>query len=162
MRTAILAVMAAAMFIGQASAQDSGSFSSVYSYIRDYTSIEHPGGTLTAGSATGTSAVTASSGGPFVQGSIGIITCLVYARSSEDMVVSLDSPCLLTDGDGDKIYAAARREAGDIQAGGGGEGGVELIGGTGKYEGITGSCTYDTAYLPDNHIVTIADCTWER
>ena len=60
MRPAILAVMAAAVLAGQASAQDAGSFSSVFSYLRDFTSIEHPGGTLTAGSLTGTSTVTVS------------------------------------------------------------------------------------------------------
>ena len=91
-----------------------------------------------------------------------MIRCLIYARSSKDKGVSLDAPCLLTDGDGDKLYAVAKRGTGDIQAGGGGEGGSELIGGTGKYEGITGSCAYDTSYLPSGHVVTIADCTWKR
>ena len=162
MKSTILAIMAVALFTGSASAQDSGSFRTVRAYVKDYTSIEYPGETFTAGSLLGTSTVTSSSGEPFTQGSVSVIRCAVYARRSGDASVSLDSPCLLTDRDGDEVYARSKRDVGDIQVGGGGAGRTELIGGTGKYEGITGSCVYDTNYLPGDHIVSLVDCTWKR
>ena len=39
---------------------------------------------------------------------------------------------------------------------------MEIMGGTGAYESISGSCTYDVDYLPDDWLVMIADCTWQR
>ena len=42
------------------------------------------------------------------------------------------------------------------------EGRWELMGGTGKYAGVTGTCTYETSYLSLDRVVTEADCTWER
>ena len=33
---------------------------------------------------------------------------------------------------------------------------MEIVGGTGAYEGISGSCTYDVDYLPDNWVVLVA------
>ena len=40
--------------------------------------------------------------------------------------------------------------------------GERITGGTGAYESISGSCTYDVDYLPDDWLVMIADCTWQR
>lgn len=37
-----------------------------------------------------------------------------------------------------------------------------LRGGTGKYEGITGSCSYVTEYLEGARVVVIGDCSWSR
>lgn len=44
----------------------------------------------------------------------------------------------------------------------GGPGTMEILGGTGVYTGISGSCTYDVGYMPDNWFAMIADCTWQR
>ena len=46
--------------------------------------------------------------------------------------------------------------------GGGGAGRQEIPGGTGKYEGIIGSCEYYVDYLPDNKLVTYSTCQWKR
>jgi len=56
---------------------------------------------------------------------------------------------------------AARRSVGDIEEGGG-AGRWELVGGTGEHAGVSGSCPYETEYLPGNHLVSIADCTWQK
>ena len=49
-----------------------------------------------------------------------------------------------------------------LLVGGGGKGTQTLIGGTGKYAGITGTCEYTVEYLPDNRIVTQGSCDWQR
>ena len=49
-----------------------------------------------------------------------------------------------------------------MATGGGGEGRWQLMGGTGKYAGVTGTCTYDTSYLTQDRVVTEGECAWER
>ena len=71
-------------------------------------------------------------------------------------------PCETTAPSGDRWYTLSKRSAGDVEAGGGGPGTMEIVGGTGAFEGLSGSCTYDVSYLPDNWVVMIADCTWQR
>ena len=61
----------------------------------------------------------------------------------------------------DKMYLVSKRRAGDVEEGGGG-GGIELQGGSGKYAGVTGTCTYDTSYLANDRLVTMTECTWQR
>ena len=54
------------------------------------------------------------------------------------------------------------RSVGEIEEGSADVGRWELAGGTGKYAGLSGSCPYDVKYLPGNHLVSIADCTWKK
>ena len=44
----------------------------------------------------------------------------------------------------------------------GGQGQLELTGGTGVYVGLAGRCTYETEYLANNQVITTTDCTWQR
>ena len=44
----------------------------------------------------------------------------------------------------------------------GGQGQLELTGGTGVYVGLAGRCTYETEYLANNQVITTTDCTWHR
>ena len=76
--------------------------------------------------------------------------------------VSLEAPCTTTDESGDRWYTLSQRSAGDTATGGGGEGRWELMGGTGKYAGVTGTCTYNTSYLTQDRVVTEGKCAWER
>lgn len=154
-------VVSLALFTARtAVAEESGSFTALYSFARDDTTIEHAGGKVTGGALTGTSTVLQSSGAPFVEGSNSNVACITYVRMSEDGI-DLKAPCTSVDADGDRIFTMSMREAGDIQEGGGGLGSSEIIGGTGKYAGISGSCSYETEYLPDNRIVTSARCDWK-
>ena len=41
----------------------------------------------------------------------------------------------------------------------GGQGQLELTGGTGVYVGLAGRCTYETEYLANNQVITTTDCT---
>ena len=142
-------------------AEESGRFTALHSYERNYTVIDHAGGQVTGGSLSGTSSVLQSSGGPFVQGSVSGVACIVYVRMTE-AGIDLEAPCTTTDNDGDSLFMVSRRKAGDMQDGGGGAGHAEIVGGTGKYAGISGSCSYDTKYLPNNHNVTFRECDWKR
>ena len=60
------------------------------------------------------------------------------------------------------LLLTAERRAGDVEAGSGGQGELELAGGTGVYAGLAGTCAYETSYLPNNQVVTTTDCAWHR
>ncbi len=142
-------------------AEESGSYRSLRSFHHDYITIDHGGRTFTGGMLTGTRTIIESSGGPFVEGANSYTECLVFSTSSEDGI-SLEAPCTDTDTSGDVMYTRAVRNEGTVGAGGGGEGVWELLGGTGRYEGVTGSCTYRTEYLEGGVAVVHADCTWTK
>ena len=142
-------------------AQDSGSFSAIASYVRDFTTVEHADGTYFGGSLEGSTTILASSGDPFVEGGHSLSTCVAFGKRSA-AGVDLESACTIANASGDTLYLVAERRAGDVEAGGGGQGQLELAGGTGVYAGLTGSCAYETNYLANNQVVTTTDCTWHR
>ena len=158
---AAVAALAALCAAPSAFAQESGSFSVVATYVRDFTSIEHADGVYFGGSMEGSTTTLASSGEPFVEGGHSLSTCVVLGKRS---VAGLDlqSACTITSASGDTLYLTAERRAGDVEAGGGGQGELELAGGTGVYAGLAGRCAYQTDYLANNQVVTTTDCTWHR
>ena len=145
-----------------ADAQESGSFRILQSYVQDFTTIEHAGGTATAGTLVGTSTIMESSGPPFAEGETGVAKCLVYVRAPRNGAVELEAACTVTDGTGDEMYLLARRRDGNIAAGGGGAGRFEVLGGTGKFADVSGECPYTTQYHPENHADVSGTCTWQR
>ena len=146
---------------GPTAAGESGTVELVTSFVRDYVTFDHADGTVTGGTLRGTTTVTASSGGPFVEGESSLVMCLVYGTRT-DAGMDLAAPCTNTDTSGDTWFWMARRTAGDTEPGGGGEGLRELLGGTGKYVGVSGACTYSTRYLAENRSVSMASCEWRR
>ena len=144
-----------------AAAEESDSFRFVRTYVQDYVTIDHAGGSVTGGPLQGTITVMESSGAPFVADTHARVTCVVYAKSTE-AGIDLDAPCTMTAPSGDTWYTHSKRRAGTVEAGGGGPGTMEIQGGTGVYAGIGGRCTYEVEYLPDNWVAMIADCTWQR
>ena len=54
-------------------AGESGPFYLVNSFVRDYVTFDHAGGTVTGSTLRGTTTVTASSGGPFVEGESSLV-----------------------------------------------------------------------------------------
>ena len=158
------ALVAGAGMLGAAHiamAEESGTLRIIRTYVQDYTTIDHAGGSVTGGPLEGTVTVLKSSGGPFVVGTHERITCVVYAKSTE-AGIDLDAPCTMTAPSGDQWYTHSKRRAGNVEEGGGGPGTLDILGGTGVYEGISGTCTYDVGYLPDNWVSMIADCTWQQ
>ncbi len=142
-------------------AGESGSFELQESYVHDYTTMQHAGTTITGGPLRGTGVIARSSGGLFPEGGSYGITCLVYAKKSKKGL-DLEAPCTFTDSSGDMFYLMAIRRAGVIQVGGGGQGVQRIVGGTGKYAGVTGACPYVTTYLPDKWLVSKATCKWQK
>ena len=141
--------------------QESGSFSAIATYVRDFTTVEHADGAYFGGKLEGSTTILASSGDPFVAGGHGLATCVVFGKRSA-AGLDLQTACTSTNTSGDTLYLVAERRAGDVDAGGGGQGQLELAGGTGSYAGLKGSCAYETSYLANNQVVTTTDCTWHR
>ena len=161
-RTASMLVASGILYAAQAvAAGESGSFSYVASFVYDYTTLEHAEQTFTGGPLHGTITVTGSSGGPFAEGQTGVTTCFVYSRKS-DAGLDLETPCTNTDASGEQWFIMAIRKAGDIQVGGGGEGRQEFMGGTGKYAGLSGACTYTADYLSGDRVVSQGRCEWRK
>ena len=158
---ALVAAMGILCAAPSAFAQESGSFSAIATYVRDFTSIEHTDGVYFGGSLEGSATTLASSGEPFVVGGHSLSTCVVLGKRSA-AGLDLQSACTLTSPSGDTLYLTAERRAGDVEAGGGGQGELELVGGTGVYAGLAGTCAYQTDYLANNQVVTTTDCTWHR
>ena len=158
---AVLAVAAGVMCAAQAVvAGESGSFAFIESAVHDYTTLEHAGHTVTVGPLRGTATVAESSGGLFAEGESYGTVCLVYVRRT-DAGIDLEAPCTYTDSSGDQWYGLSKRRAGDVEVGGGGQGMQRIVGGTGKYAGVTGNCPYTTRYMPDNWLVAMATCDWQ-
>jgi len=138
---------------------DSGSFEAVTSMTGDWTTMQHLDGTVTVGRQIGTSTVIKSSGGPHVEGESKVFECLAYIRKTS-AGMDLESSCTATHASGDKMFMRSRRKAGDIEEGGGGEGVSTFVGGTGRYEGITGRCLYTIDYLSGGEMVSKGPCNW--
>ena len=157
---ALFAAAAASLCAVQgAAAEEAGEFRFLASLESAYTTIEHAGASFTGGSSSGTFSVVESTGGPFVAGEHHLATCVVLARESGGEV-ELEAPCTVTDASGGQLYVLSVRNSGDIAAGGPGR--IEILGGTGTWEGVRGTCSYDTKYLGRRHAVSVAECEWRR
>lgn len=158
---AAFAAMAISCAAHTAIADERGSFTALASLVTDYTMIEHRGGTIVGGGSAGTNTILESSGGPFAAGEHTRVNCVVYGKRSA-AGLELEAPCISTTAAGDKLYSTSKRSAGGVEEGAGGAGRLELLGGTGKFAGVTGTCTYRTAYLAESRVVTMSDCKWQR
>ena len=137
-------------------AGESGSFDLLESYVHDYTVMEHRGTTITGGPLHGTATIVRSGGGPFAQGSRHSAACLVYAKESAGGA-DLEVPCVFTDPSGDKWYMLVKESSV-----GGGKGSQRIVGGTGRFAGVTGNCPYEVKNLPDKRLVAASTCTWRK
>ena len=155
----LLVVSTAAIAVERAaSAEESGSFSAISSLDFDYATIEFAGERVTAGAMNGTTTILDSTGGSFTPGGSSVARCVVYTRVSA-AGVDVESTCKTRNSSGDELYFRGKRTAGDL---GGGDGRLQIIGGTGGYADVTGSCEYDTEYLTDRRAVTKMDCEWTK
>ena len=156
-------VAAAGVLCAMSAAADSesGSLTIVASGTAHYTTLEHAGRTVTGGPLGGAAAVAESSGGLFSENDNFHFACIVYSRQSAEGI-DLEAPCTYTDASGDSWYVMAIRHAGDVEAGGGGPGNMDIMGGTGKFAGIAGNCSYQVDYMPGDRFVTRNLCEWTR
>ena len=134
-------------------AGESGSFTAITVLTSSFTTLQQSGETIFAGPSEGAGVILESSGDPFaVGGHIGM-KCLSLGRISASGV-SLEAPCTATAPTNDELYLNSKRT--------GTTGRTELLGGTGVYEGIAGSCEYEVARVSPKVNVTTAKCTWKR
>ena len=142
-------------------AQESGTFRAIRSGQHEYSTIEHAEHTYTGGLLSMTGTIIESSGRPFLEGSSMSTECLAFSSISA-AGVSIEAPCTDTYQSGDRVYTYAKRREGDLSAGSGGAGRREMLGGTGSYKGITGSCIYRIEYLEDRKVEADTECSWSR
>lgn len=142
------------------SAQDAGRFRFVFGGERDYTTIEHPDKTVTAGEIHGLWVVTqGDESGPFVDEAIlhgGCVVRVTAAGGESDIAAD----CALEDEEHDELYLVGTRRSGDVVVGG--DGVFTLSGGTGKFDGIGGVCPYTVHYMEDDDLVIFAHCEWTK
>lgn len=156
---AVASLFAAGLFAAPAHAQDAGTLRAIVVLLNDYTNLDHADVRVIGGPLEGVAVTVESSAAPWIAGSSSRVSCLTFARAGADGL-DLEAPCNITDSDGDTWFALATRE--EMNAEGGGAGEAMMVGGTGKYADITGSCAYAVARLPDNWQTTTITCDWMR
>jgi hypothetical protein len=154
-------LLAGVLFVPALGHADSGTAELIGSFLANYARSEFGDTTYTAGGSSGTLTVSRSSGGPFVQGSSGVIECTVSAKKSP-AGLDLEANCLSTFSPEDKLFWVSRRKSGDVAVGSPGEGITQIIGGSGRFAGMTGRCTYKIDPLPGNRLAGISQCQWQR
>lgn len=127
-------------------AADTGSFDMMTIWEKHYHSMDWPDRSFTVGELEGTGTILESTAGPFVVEEYYRSSCLVYAKRTESRYV-LEAHCSMRDASGDSFNLRAIRDHGNTEAGGGGEGQWEFMGGTNKYAGILRGCAYMVKYL---------------
>ena len=151
----------AAGFLGAApvGAEETGTLSFTRTYVQDYATIDFAGGSVTGGSLDGVVTILESSGGPFVEDARHRVTCIVLAKRSQDDI-DLEASCTATNASGEQWYTLSKRSSGNLETGGPGT--LEILGGTGAFEGVTGACTYGVSYLEGGWVSLTTDCTWQK
>lgn len=136
-----------------AAASESGSFTAISVMTSSFATLKQSGETVFAGPLEGATVITESSGGPFAVGGHMEMSCVGYGRISAGGV-RLEAPCTANASTKGELYVLSKRT--------GTTGRSELLGGTGKYEGIVGACDYEAARVSPKVNVTTAKCRWKR
>lgn len=134
-----------------------GSHKSSAILMNDYQVMDWNGGTLMVGTLSGAGEIYGSQSSEMPNGSVMINCGVRILRVGSDL--DLISNCVQKDLSGDEFYTVAERKAGTIDTGGGGDGIQTIIGGTGKYQGVTGKCTYTVQFLESPWITVETSCT---
>lgn len=157
-----IATLAAALLLWAPLARgEGGKFNMILTADHDYKSIQHMDGRAFAGVLEGIAQVTESTGDPFPTGMHFDVKCVVYGNTRPEGV-DLQASCTGADiGDPNIVlYMTGSRVGGTMEKGGGGVGTMELVGGTGPFEGITAKCSYDASYLRAKRNITLMECGW--
>ena len=140
---------------------ENGTMDFLASFVANYAKSEFGDTTVTAGGSSGTITVTKSNGAPFVEGTSGLIQCIVFAKKSP-AGMDLEADCPATFSSDDTLLMVSKRKSGDVVAGSSGEGTSQIVGGTGRFAGMSGQCKYKVDYLAGNRVVSINRCQWSR
>ena len=163
MRVVYAVALAALLSAGLAYAGDDGKFTMLLTASHDYAVVEHAEGTVFGGGLEGVATIVTSTGLPFAKDSHFYVACVAYGkRGPADF--RLETSCTATDAKNkaDRFYTSGGRKVGTARQGGGGDGEVQIVGGTGRFAGVEANCPYDAAYLAENRNVTSLACEWSR
>tara|TARA_B100000242_G_C42980308_1_gene454986 strand:+ start:632 stop:1123 length:492 start_codon:yes stop_codon:yes gene_type:complete len=127
------------------------------------TKVNTLNGTVTGGKLEGISIILQSKGSLYQVGQNSETTCIILSKQERKSKNSaLEAFCESTDLEtGDKTFAYNIRKEGTADTGSKGRGKQTIIGGTGKYKGISGECNYTVKYLPNNKLATVGTCDYK-
>ena len=136
-----------------------------YSYVGSHNlaKVNTLDGTITGGKLEGISIIMKSIGNLYQIGQNSENTCIILSKKvTKSKNSDLEAFCESTDLEtGDKTFAYNIRKEGTADSGSKGRGKQTIIGGTGKYKGISGECNYVVKYLPNNKLTTIGTCDYK-
>ena len=163
---ATLALLASTLVLGATAvkAEEKGTFTSIVVGNYDYVSVNQGDLAVTGGNIKGSQTIIASNGGPFTMNSNFVITCSVSSQKTADSF-ELEAPCNaveVTDGSRDELYVTYQRSEGNVSTGNQAKGQMRILGGTGKYEDVNGTCNYNTEYISDDMLTAVSECAWKR
>jgi len=138
---------------------DRGEVDIVLAAVSNVYSVQMEDTTVTARGGNGTITFVHSSGAPFVEGSSATVQYASFSRKTPSGF-ELEADGVATFISGDTLLLIFKRRSGDLAAGTSGEGTLHLAGGSGRFAGVSGECTYKVDNLPANWNVTIAKCEW--
>ena len=123
---------------------EEGSYELSYVGSHNLSKVNTIDGTVTGGKLEGIAIIMKSNGKLYQAGQNFENTCIILSKKeSKNKNATLEAFCESTDLDtGDR-------------------GKQTIIGGTGKYEGISGECTYTVKYLPENKLTTLGTCDYK-
>ena len=149
-------------FINQLYAEK-GSYDLVYVGTHNLNTVNTPNGTVTGGQLDGIFTVTNSSGKLYSNGDNGKSTCIILSKKNNEKNNSdLEAFCETIDlKSGDKTFSYNVRKEGTVESGSKGKGKQTIIGGTGRFKGITGVCNYTVKYLPEKKLTTVGTCDYK-
>ena len=162
MKLLITTLLSLVLLTGNINAEE-GSYDIVYVGEHNLNSVNTPEGTVTGGKLEGIFKVTNSTGKLYVKGDNGKSTCIILSKKNKNKKSSdLEAFCETTDlKTGDKTFSYNVRKEGTVESGSKGKGKQTIIGGTGKFKGITGVCNYTVEYLPENRLTTMGICNYK-
>ena len=153
------AVILAVLTAGPAGAKDGpagGSFRIMAHFDTAQTAVEQGGVSISSGASKGIVVVFDGTAEPFRFRVFDSMTVLLTKRAEDSL--SVEGYSVRKDADGDEWYSRLKRVRGAQQQGT--EGRYELVGGTGKYSGLTGTCAYGVSNISRDRGVTMGSCTW--
>ena len=142
---------------------EEGSYGVFYVGSHQLNSVNTPDGIVTGGQLDGIFTVTSTNGKLYKTGDNGKSTCIILSKRNNNKKNSeLEAFCETVDiKTGDKTFSYNVRKEGSVESGSQGRGKQTIIGGTGKFKGISGVCNYTVKYLPDNKLTTTGSCDYK-
>jgi hypothetical protein len=138
---------------------DKGTVDLVLAAVSNVYSVQMDDTTVTARGGNGTVTFVHSSGAPFVEGASATVQYASFSKKTPSGF-ELEADAVATFASGDTLLLVFKRQSGDLAAGTSGEGTLWMPGGSGRFAGVSGQCTYKVDNLPGNWNVTVAKCEW--